>query len=211
MSSGEDPRPARQDLVDVLLDSATEPVVTTVREVTDVAVLLEAPTDRAGRLVLPAPDEGGLLIWRGARAMMQAPVTVVDVQRRPAPSWSLRLNAVGMPCQRRSFVRATVAMPAVLHHGEDRYEATAVDLSEGGMRCRTKGPLPVMSGTDVTAELTVDGACVTLAARLTRVRHGERGMPTDVGLTFTGLKIRDADRMRRIVFDQLRRERARHA
>ena len=57
--------PLVRDLVDVVLDTATEPLVTAVLRVAQDSLAVEAPVDRGGRLVLPEPRDGGLLVWRG--------------------------------------------------------------------------------------------------------------------------------------------------
>jgi c-di-GMP-binding flagellar brake protein YcgR len=205
----DDARPALHDLVDVLLDSATEPVVATVSAIVDEVVQIDAPLDHSGRRVLPMPSEGGLMVWRGARDMQQAPITVLEAERSPSPAWRVRLAGPGVRCQRRSFVRADVNLPVVLRHGEDLYEITALDLSEGGMRGHSRELLPLMSGEPVTVEFTMDGSGVAQPARLARVRHGIAGQSVDLGIAFTDMDIRKADRMRRFVFDQLREHRSR--
>lgn len=207
MTDVDDGRPAQQDLVDVLLDSATEALVATVTRVDGDTVLIDAPVHHSGRVVLPSPGEGGLMIWRGARAMQQAPMAVLDVTRPPSPVWKVHLTEPGVPCQRRTFVRADTNLAVLLRHGQDVHAATAIDLSEGGMRCRTQDPLPLGSGEQVSVEVTMDGEATEFSARLVRVRHTD-GMPTDVGLSFTGMRIADADRVRRFVFEQLRRQRS---
>ena len=100
--------PLVRDLVDVVLDTSTEPLVTAVLSVAADSLALEAPGDRGGRLVLPPPRAGGLLVWRGAKDLLQAPVAVVETTRPPGPSWLLRLTGGASKCQRRSFVSADV-------------------------------------------------------------------------------------------------------
>lgn len=205
----DDGRPALHDLVDVLLDSATEPVVATVSQVAAEVVHIDAPVDHSGRRVLPMPSEGGLMVWRGAREMQQAPITVLETEGPPLAAWRVRLTGLGVRCQRRAFVRADVNLPVVLHHGKDLHEITALDLSEGGMRGRARELPPLTTGEPVTLEFTVDGSGVALPARLVRIRREAVGQSVDLGLAFTGMDIRQADRMRRFVFDQLREHRAR--
>lgn len=201
--------PLVRDLVDVVLDASTEPLVTTVLRVAVDSLALEAPVDRGGRLVLPPPGAGGLLVWRGASDLVQAPVTVVQTTRPPGPSWQLRLIGGASTCQRRSFVRADVQLPVRLHVERVEHEVLALDISEGGLRCSTREPLGLSSGTAVEVELAlVEDLQLRLTAEVVRARRRFPDAPLDLGLRFTGLPISSADRLRRWIFAELRRQRA---
>ena len=201
--------PLVRDLVDVVLDASTEPLVTAVLRVGADTLALEAPVDRGGRLVLPSPREGGLLVWRGATDLLQAPVTVVETTRPPGPQWLLRLTGGASKCQRRSFVRADVQLPVVLHVGREEHGITALDISEGGLRCSTREALGLSAGTAVEVELGLDDDLqLRLTAEVVRARRRFPEAPLDLGLRFTDLSIKDADRLRRWIFAELRRQRA---
>ena len=201
--------PLVRDLVDVVLDASTEPLVTAVLQVAADGLELEAPVDRGGRLVLPAPRAGGLLVWRGAEDLMQAPVTVVETTRPPGPQWLLRLVGRASACQRRSFVRADVQLPVQLRVERAHHEVTALDISEGGLRCSTRAALGLSGGTSVEVGLDLgEELQLHLTAEVVRARHPVPAAPLDLGLRFTGLSIRDADRLRRWIFAELRRQRA---
>jgi hypothetical protein len=201
--------PLVRDLVDVVLDASTEPLVTAVVRVAVDTLALEAPVDRGGRLVLPSPREGGLLVWRGAKDLLQAPVAVVETTRPPGPQWLLRLTGGASTCQRRSFVRADVQLPVLLHVERAEHEITALDLSEGGLRCSTREALGLSSGTAVEVGLDLDdGLQLRLTAEVVRARRHVPEAPLDLGLRFTDLSIKDADRLRRWIFAELRRQRA---
>ena len=201
--------PLDRDLVDVVLDASTEPLVTAVVRVAPDSLALEAPVDRGGRLVLPEPGEGGLLVWRGASDLMQAPVVVVRTTRPPGPQWLLRLSGGASTCQRRSFVRADVQLPVVLHVERADHEITALDISEGGLRCSTREALGFPSGTLAEVSLDLDdGLQLRLSAEVVRARRKVPEAPLDLGLRFRDLSIKDADRLRRWIFGELRRQRA---
>ncbi|MDP9466072.1 MAG: PilZ domain-containing protein [Actinomycetota bacterium] len=201
--------PLVRDLVDVVLDASTEPLVTAVLRVGEDSLALEAPVDRGGRLVLPAPREGGLLVWRGAGDLMQAPVTVVETTRPPGPQWLVRLTGRTSTCQRRSFVRADVALPVHLSVARVEHAITALDISEGGLRCSTREALGLSHGTAVEVGLALDEELLLrLRAEVVRVRRTVPQAPLDLGLRFTDLSIKDADRLRRWIFAELRRQRA---
>ena len=201
--------PLVRDLVDVVLDASTEPLVTTVLRVAVDSLALEAPVDRGGRLVLPAPRSGGLLVWRGAEDLMQAPVVLVETTRPPGPQWLLRLSGGASKCQRRSFVRADVQLPVQLRVERAEHEVTALDISEGGLRCSTRQALGLSGGTSVEVGLDLDDQLqLRLTADVVRARHPVPEAPLDLGLRFTDLSIKDADRLRRWIFAELRRQRA---
>ena len=201
--------PLVRDLVDVVLDASTEPLVTAVLRVAVDSLELEAPVDRGGRLVLPAPGERGLLVWRGARDLQQAPVAVVRTTRPPGPMWSLDVVGTSSVCQRRSFVRADVQLPVHLRAEGADHEVMALDISEGGLRCSTRSALGLSGGTAVEGGLDLDEQLqVRLTAEVVRARHPVPEAPLDLGLRFTDLSIADADRLRRWIFAELRRQRA---
>lgn len=201
--------PLVRDLVDVVLDAATEPLVAAVVRVGKDDLSLKAPFDRGGRLVLPAPGERGLLVWRGARDLQQAPVTVVRTSRPPGPQWLLRFTGGASVCQRRSFVRADVQLPVQLRVDRADHEVIALDMSEGGLRCSTRQALGLAGGTTVEVGLHLDERLqLLLPAEVVRARHPVPGGPLDLGLRFVGLSIRDADRLRQWIFAELRRQRA---
>ena len=204
--------PIVRDLVDVVLDTSTEPLVTAVVRVDTDTIALEAPVDRGGRLVLPSLHEGGLLVWRGETDLMQAPVTVVETTRPPGPQWLVRLVGGASRCQRRSFVRADVELPVQLRVDRVEHEILALDISEGGLRCSTRSALGLTSGTAVEVGLVLDDDLqLRLTAEVVRARQTVPQAPLDLGLRFTDLSIKDADRLRRWIFAELRRQRARAA
>lgn len=202
--------PDVNDLVDITLDSRVEPLAAVVSEVSADAVLLKEPIDRTGRIVIPDPGEGGLLVWGGGSNLRQAPIAVLETYRKPAPSWLVRLTGAAGRCQRRSFVRADVVVPVVVRHPEDDFEVTAVDLSEGGMRCNTRSEVPFKRGDTVQLEFAA-GVPLTLQASIVRVRRGEPDQPIDLGFSFEGLTMAEADNIRRYVFAQLLEQRRRGA
>ncbi len=197
-----------RDLVDVVLDSWTEPLVAAVERLGAGTVAIEAPRDRGGRIVLPEVGESGLLVWRGSRDLQQAPVSLVQTVRRPGPQWVLRLTGRQSVCQRRSFVRADVQLPVLLKDGGGTREVTALDISEGGLRCSTRDRAGLSGGMVVEVHLDLDGFALDLQAEVVRARHVDPEHPLDLGLRFLDLSIRDADRLRSWIFAALRRVRA---
>jgi c-di-GMP-binding flagellar brake protein YcgR len=191
-----------RDLVDVTLDQTVGTFIAAVTAVTDDGLALEAPTDATGRYVLPPAGMTGLMVWRGSLGLMQVRVTIATVTPPPAPIWHVQLTGTPAKCQRRAFVRTDTLLPVVLQHDEDSYAATAVDISEGGMRCRVPDWPELAPGHAMTVELDV-GAPLTVAAHAVRLKRGVKGEPADVSLRFTGVRVSDGDRIRQFVFSQL--------
>ena len=202
--------PDIDELVDVTLDSRTEPLAAVIGAVTEDTVLLGQPIDRTGRIVLPEIGEGGLLVWGGGGNLRQAPIAVLETHRRPDPMWLVRLTAAAGRCQRRAFVRANVNLPVLVRHTEADFEVTAVDLSEGGMRCNTRSEAHFKAGDSVVAEFS-PGRPMIVPATVTRLRRGDDERPTELGLSFDDLGMADADNIRRYVFSQLLEQRRRGA
>jgi hypothetical protein len=200
--------PEERALVDVVLDSATEPLVATLLALRTDRLVLEAPVDRSGRVVLPRDCEGGLLVWRGERDLQQAPVSVVATVRRPRPEVHLRLTGRHTACQRRSFLRADTETPVVLQLPDGPFPVPALDVSEGGLRCSTSRPPGLALGDVLQVEIELAGLLRSLTAQVVRLRPGNGGGPTDLGLRFSDLSIIEADRIRAFVFAELRRARA---
>jgi hypothetical protein len=202
--------PDVNELVDVMLDSRTEPHGAVVSAVSSDAVVLKEPYDRTGRIVLPDIGEGGLLVWGQGSSLSQVPIEVLEINRKPAPTWVVRLTGAPGRCQRRSFVRADVLLPVVVRHPDGDLELTAIDLSEGGMRCNTREETTIKVGDSVTADFTAERP-LTMQATVTRVLRGDEERPTDLGLSFVNSSIADADSIRRYVFSQLLEQRRRGA
>jgi hypothetical protein len=192
-----------RDLVDITLDEPVDTFVAAVTAVTDEGLGLEAPTDATGRYVLPPVGMTGLMVWRGTGGLLEVPVTIAKVTPPPSPTWHVQLTGTPARRQRRAFVRTDILLPLVLHHEENSYAAVAVDISEGGLRCRVPDWPELAPGRTMNVELDV-GAPLTLAAHAVRVRPGAKEEPADVSLRFTGVRISDGDRIRQFVFTQLK-------
>ncbi|MET8147536.1 flagellar brake protein [Actinoplanes sp. NPDC049668] len=201
--------PDINDLVDVTLDSRPEPLAAVISAVTADTVLLREPMDRTGRMVRPDTGERGLLVWGEGSQLRQAPIAVLETNGSPAPTWLVRLTAQAERTQRRSFVRANVSLPVVVRHAGVDLEVTAVDLSEGGMRCYYTGTeINFGRGDEVVAAFET-GRELSATAMVVRMQRGDEERPTELGLRFADLKMGEADDIRRYVFRQLLEQRRR--
>jgi hypothetical protein len=202
--------PDINDLVDVTLDSRAEPLAAVIDAVTADTVLLREPMDRTGRIVRPETGERGLLVWGEGSQLRQAPIAVLETNGAPKPTWLIRLTAQAEKTQRRSFVRADVSLPVIVRNSGVEHESTALDLSEGGMRCFTSSEINFSRGDSVVAEFD-PGRPMSASATVVRMRRGDEERPTEFGLRFMDLKMGEADEIRRYVFRQLHEQRRRGA
>jgi PilZ domain len=200
--------PDVNDLVDIMLDSRTEPLVAVIGAVTDQTLLLRESIDRTGRMVLPETGDLGLLVWGVGHTMRQIPIVVLETNRRPEPTWLVRLSGSWGRCQRRSFVRSAVNLPVLVRYTDTDLEVMAVDLSEGGVRCNSRSDVAFARGDSVIAEFDT-GQHLAVSAKVVRLRRGDKERPTDVGLSFADLKMAEADDIRKFVFRQLHEQRRR--
>jgi c-di-GMP-binding flagellar brake protein YcgR len=76
------------------------------------------------------------------------------------------------------------------------------------MRCNSRSEVAFARGDSVVAEFDT-GQPLTVAATVVRLRRGDEERPADVGLSFTDLRMADADSIRRYVFRQLNEQRRR--
>jgi methyl-accepting chemotaxis protein len=87
--------------------------------------------------------------------------------------------------ERRSFERRPVTGTATFSAGSTVIVAELIDLSLGGLRCRTPGPPDLRADQPVTVELVVGERRLRLPATVVRAR--DSAPPTEVGLEFKEL------------------------
>ena len=199
--------PDIKDIVDISLDSEVESLITRVEGIDSEELSIEAPVNRAGRLVSPPIGTCGLLVWGPGGRLQQAPVAIVRVTRTRPSHWGLRFTGAATKCQRRTFVRADVFLPVLLTVADEQVAVTGVDLSEGGLCCRV--PKEVRPSVRDSVQVAFDiGVPLTVAADVVRVSPGNEDTHAELGLCFTDLSIENADRVRSYVFARLRELRA---
>lgn len=205
--------PEPGELVDVLLDRRTEASIARVVAVQGTALDVAPLRSRSKERVELVAEELGLLVWRGARALVQAPFAVEDPAGGARP-WRAQLLGDAAPAQRRAFVRADVDLPARLLLGETSLAVRVTDLSEGGLRCVLVADLPaevVLSAGQPATVVLDDPALARLSGplegRVMRRRRGTHAVPGTVSVRFDDLTIADGDVLRRHVFSRLRERR----
>jgi PilZ domain len=173
-----------------------------------VLVLKTLGLDEPKRVNLRAGDRVEIF-WARVLDSRVVPATVAAVEGAAESRWRLQVTGPVEVSQRRTAVRARVAVPVVLAIGERTIEAVTDDLSEGGARIGlAAGEELPEPGTVVDVHLDLNGSELSARAEIIRVITHETGRKF-LSVSFPGLSERDQDRIRRRVFQALREERAR--
>src|SRR5215212_10274730 len=168
-----------------------------------VLVLKTLGLDERKRVDLKAGDRVEIF-WARVLDSRVVPATVAALEGDTESRWRLRVTGPVEVSQRRTAVRARVALPVVLTIGERTVEALTDDLSEGGARIALdvaeQIPAP---GTVVDIDLDLNSSQLSARAEIIRVITHESGRKF-LSVRFPGLSERDQDRIRRRVFQALR-------
>jgi hypothetical protein len=166
-------------------------------------VLIAAPTF-AGDLHSVSEGLTVVLRWVGARGEYSLSTELIEVRRAQLTTWRVRPVGQVRVLQRRDFARAPLSTPIALVPvvAEMVLVATGllVDLGEGGLRARVSGR-PLVIGTDVMAQLELEGVPVTFAGNVLRAGEFDRPSETHevVVLIVAGAH---GERIRRVVLRQ---------
>src|SRR3954447_6557429 len=148
------------------------------------------------------------VFWNVGGETRALPAEVLAVEPGAAPRWRLQVTGPPEGSQRRGGVGARVALPVELGFGSYAMTAETTDLSEAGIRVSVDGfGIPPEAGTLLDVAFSLDDG--PLAAGGEVVRFRARGARWALSIRFVDLPERDADRLRRRVFQALREERAR--
>jgi hypothetical protein len=202
-------RPEETASADVTLISRGV-TVTAYVEVSDTHVVVVRPT--AGGPGWDSADVGPSdpieLYWVGGQEERTLGGTISRVEGGADPRWHLAVSGQAERSQRRKAVRARVAVPVVIPWAGAQMTGNTVDLSEGGMRALMDGwGVPLDPGT--RSQLSLDlGDDTVLYLRGEVVWTTIRGAQWLLAMRFDDLLDKDADLLRRRVFQALRDERA---
>lgn len=147
------------------------------------------------------------LYWVGAEEERTLPAKIVEVEPGDEVRWHLSATGPAERSQRRKAVRARVMLPVYIPWTDGQLVGETVDLSEAGMRCLVDGwGLPPEPETRLESSLTLPDEVVHLHGQVVRQQaHGPRWL---LSIKFLDVTDRDADQLRRRVFQALREERA---
>jgi hypothetical protein len=201
-------RPEESASADVTLISRGVTVTAHV-EVSDTYVVVVRPTSGGPgwQSTEIQPGDPIELYWVGGQEERTLAGTISQVEGGSDARWHLAVSGMAERSQRRKAVRARVALPVIIPWAGGQMLGTTVDLSESGMRALMDGwGIPLDPGTPSQLSLELDEVLVHL--------HGEivwtsiRGPQWLLAVKFTDVPEKEADLLRRRVFQALRDERA---
>lgn len=173
-------------------------------------IILGAPLDLAEDQQ-PAAGERLLVMWEDQAGPHTLPCSFVAVVPRELPQWRLTPDGVAKDEQRRRHIRASTDGMATVVRDQRPMNAALLDVSEGGLRCRLEDPDDVAGVGDlISCGLKVGGKDLDLRGKVVQV-HLEVGQPRVLAVSFLDLTGNQADELRRHVFSEQSRARARSA
>lgn len=182
----------------------------TVAAVVDVSTefrVVVRPDGGAAWATSARPGDDVELYWLAADQDRSMPTRITEVEAGVEPRWHLAATGPARPSQRRRVVRGRVALPVYLPWLDGQLVGETVDLSEAGARCLLDGwGLPPELGTHLDVSITLDEEQVHLRGEV--VRQQPAGARWMLSVGFRDVPDRDADLLRRRVFQALREERA---
>jgi hypothetical protein len=203
-------------VADLILASQPDPYLCWVEQADTDRLVVSGPVDGQLRPIAAPIGERVDLVWRGPSGLRCLPAELLEVEPGERPRWRLTPAGVVQRGQRRDAVRAPMTAPVTVGSEPEAVRGTAVDVSEGGVRCvleRQPGP-----GTMVDMAPTV-GDVIRVAVELPELTirclaEVTRRFPRDddrieLSLRFIGLSEQQQDGIRQQVFARLRRLRQR--
>jgi c-di-GMP-binding flagellar brake protein YcgR len=193
--------------VDLAVDWWPGPLASRIEDRRGDDLVVAGPTTPGVRPI-PAPTGADVRIsWLTERGPATVPGVVTDTRPGDHPTWTVRATGAVEVQQRRSYARVAIAEAIVLTSDVADHPATMVDLSEGGLSAVVFATTGLASGRVLHAVVDVGGDPLAVTAEVVRHRSIDRSR-LFLALRFRGLDPRDADRIRRHVFDLERRRRA---
>ncbi|HEY8339165.1 MAG TPA: PilZ domain-containing protein [Egibacteraceae bacterium] len=171
-------------------------------------LVIAAPTDADGVPLAAEVGQELTVSWAANGGVTRVPAAVIDLAAGDpgTPLWLLQVTGPPEVAQRREFFRARADGDLSLAAGRRELPARLLDLSEGGLRCRVKGPAPASQGETLTAVLSLDGSDIVAETAVVRATPSLDGR-TELALRFVDLGERSAEVIRRHLFRQQLRQR----
>ena len=169
-------------------------------------LLIAAPHGNADP-ALPYAGDALTLQWGNARGQCLLPVRFAGLEVSRVLVWRLRAAGEVELAQRRRYARSSaVGKVTLLAEGAEPVVGAAVDISEGGVRCRLPAGRTV-AAVGVEVRLDLDGGVdLALPGEVLRVYPGGDGF--DEAIVVFLADDRQSDRIRRYVYARQRLERA---
>jgi hypothetical protein len=216
-------RPALGAVLELVPTSSPDTLVSWMEGLGDGHIAVSAPKDSSLRLVRLPLGEQLDLVWSSEGQLRSLPVVLTSIEDGAKPCWHLRPTGAIRRGQRRQAVRAPMTVPVGIGVEPARIRGTALDLSEGGLRCVLEIERPPdfsASGSKVVAEPALGvGEVVRLTAGLPDLtinclaeitrHHPRTDGRQELSTRFIGLSEHEQDAIRALVFARLRQLRQR--
>jgi hypothetical protein len=201
-------RPLLRQRVHIRLARWGTSVPSVVEDVLDVDLVLAGPLGLAEGQE-PAQGEKLTVSWDDPNGPRQLPCEMGNVLARELPHWQVRPTGESRSEQRRSHARVVTEGPVTIIRDRQAHSASLVDLSEGGLRAELDDAETVIGVGDlVSVILVLDKVEHDLRARVVRV-HVVPSQSRTIAATFLDVGHRQSDELRRHVFAEQTRVRAR--
>jgi hypothetical protein len=201
-------RPMLRQRAHVRAGSWGASVGTVVEDVLDHDLVVGAPIDLAEGKA-PAIGDRLTVAWEDANGPHILPCDLTAVLARELPHWQVRPVGPARTEQRRRHVRVLSTDPVTIVRDREALPGGLIDLSEGGMRCVLHDPDTVVGvGDTLSAIWRIEGREHDLRARCVRVIVTP-GTPRVIALAFLDLSQTQGDELRKHVFNEQTRARAR--
>jgi c-di-GMP-binding flagellar brake protein YcgR len=195
------PWPTVNQLVEVQATTSGAWLSSRVEDREDRHLVLAAPFDVTGQPLVAQPGAHVVLRWIDERGLRSLDTTVTGGRGGRVPLWELWAAEVPKLHQRRRFARVPVMMPVSVRRTAGESLVVTLDLGEGGVLCAAPPTVPFEPEEPVQLTFEVDGRRLEAEARVVRSRTA-RGGGVTVAFRFIGLPRRDADHLRRFVYNR---------
>lgn len=196
--------------VEVLSDHWPEWLLSRVEDMDDHHLMLAAPTTPTIPVLFADPGDSVRVQWTCHRGVCEITARVDKCKRAPAPIWVITATSKPVVSQRRKFARIPISLPVILALGDEAEENIhTLNIGEGGISCvMAKDHPPIAEGDEVVVMINFDGDAFSSKAICLRGEKAEDGKIT-TSFRFAQLDRGQADRIRRFIFNEELRRRAR--
>lgn len=172
---------------------------------TETGCIVATPSLPHANDVDPKVAEGGFFLgWVNVHHALEAPVELTAAEEGHLPTWTIASTGDAQETQRRAYVRMGMKLEVQMKilEGAAAFPATAIDVSEGGLKCVVDARVPDPRERTFDVSFVLDGQEYSITAQT-----AWWGGPNDKNLRSIGLRfLHDnqsvADSIRSFIFAQ---------
>lgn len=194
--------PTINTILELLTPHHPDWLASRLEDINDSILTVAAPSTLSIPVLYSNVGEPVTIQWIHHRGLCDVMGTVLATERDPLPLWIIKANGEPTLHQRRSFARLAVTLPVVIaSENGPKNIVTTLDISEGGMSCVLGGSESIQPGDRVETIVSVDNKPFRTIAVVVRTAVDSKGQPIG-SFRFDDLSPRDADRVRRFIFNE---------